>query len=143
MPNDPFRAVVADSIRALTALEESADVCEGVVRLAGSVTKSLTAGGTLNLKNAEFALQKGPIEEGCVCPACSEFSRGYIRHLVKAEEILGLRLLTIHNLHFYLGLMSRARRAIETGSFAAFRAEFVASYETRSGPPNSEISSPA
>ncbi len=90
-----------------------------------------TAGGTLNLKNAEFALDRGPIEDGCSCPACAEFSRGYIRHLLKAEEILGLRLVTLHNLHFYLGLTTRARVAIEDGTFAEFRREFVGNYAVR------------
>ncbi len=90
-----------------------------------------TAEGTLNLKNAEFALQKGPIEEGCACPACRDFSRGYIRHLLKAEEILGLRLVTLHNLHFYLELMTRTRAAIDDGTFAEFRREFVGNYATR------------
>ncbi|MEP6822926.1 MAG: tRNA guanosine(34) transglycosylase Tgt [Chthoniobacterales bacterium] len=90
-----------------------------------------TAEGTLNLKNAEFSLQKGPIEEGCACPACRDFSRGYIRHLLKAEEILGLRLITLHNLHFYLALMTRTRAAIEDGTFEKFRRAFVAGYKTR------------
>ena len=76
--------------------------------------------GTLNLKNAEFTLQTGPIEEGCACPACRGFSRAYIRHLIKAEEILGLRLITLHNLHFYLDLMQQARDAIEDGTFRGF-----------------------
>lgn len=89
---------------------------------------AFTASGTLNLKNAEFALDKSPIEEGCACPACREFIRGYIRHLVKAEEILGLRLITLHNLHFYLELMKRARAAIETKTFDRFRRDFVAGY---------------
>jgi queuine tRNA-ribosyltransferase len=104
--------------------------CVLPTRLARNGT-AFTAAGTLNLKNAEFAMQKGPIEENCVCPACSEFSRGYIRHLVKAEEILGLRLITLHNLHFYLDLMTRARAAIENGSFNLFRKTFVAGYKTR------------
>ena len=108
--------------------------CVLPTRLARNGT-AFTAGGTLNLKNAEFAMQKEPIEEGCICPACRDFTRGYIRHLIKAEEILGLRLITIHNLHFYLDLMSRARRAIEDGSFADFRARFVAGYKTRDGFP--------
>ena len=94
-------------------------------------TTAFTAGGTLNLKNAEFAMQKGPIEEGCGCPACQEFSRGYLRHLIKAEEILGLRLVTSHNLHFYLSLTTRARHEIEAGTFAPFRREFVAGYRVR------------
>jgi queuine tRNA-ribosyltransferase len=89
---------------------------------------AFTATGTVNLKNAPFAMEKGPIEEGCSCPACSEFSRGYIRHLIKAEEILGLRLISLHNLHFYLTLMERARAAIETGTFTSFRRGFVENY---------------
>ncbi|MEY2482249.1 MAG: queuine tRNA-ribosyltransferase [Verrucomicrobiota bacterium] len=104
--------------------------CVLPTRLARNGT-AFTAAGTLNLKNAEFTMQTGPLEEGCGCPACRDFSRGYIRHLVKSEEILGLRLITLHNLHFYLDLMSRTCRAIEDGSFAAFRAKFVAGYKTR------------
>lgn len=104
--------------------------CVLPTRLARNGT-AFTAGGTLNLKNAEFALQTGPLEEGCSCPACRGFSRGYIRHLLKAEEILGLRLVTLHNLHFYLGLTSRVRREIEAGTFANFHREFVAGYEVR------------
>lgn len=104
--------------------------CVLPTRLARNGT-AFTAGGTLNLKNAEFALQKEPIEDGCTCPACRDFTRGYIRHLIKSEEILGLRLITIHNLHFYLDLMSRARRAIEDGTFADLRTHFVAGYKTR------------
>ena len=104
--------------------------CVLPTRLARNGT-AFTAEGTLNLKNAEFAIQKGPIEEGCVCPACSEFSRAYLRHLVKAEEILGLRLITLHNLHFYLDLMRKAREAIAAGTFDQLRKDFVAGYKTR------------
>jgi queuine tRNA-ribosyltransferase len=92
---------------------------------------AFTATGTLNLKNAEFARDKNPIEPGCACPACREYSRGYIRHLVKAEEILGLRLITLHNLHFYLELMRQAGNAIEGGCFNEFRSGFVSAYKTR------------
>jgi queuine tRNA-ribosyltransferase len=92
---------------------------------------AFTAAGTLNLKNAEFTSQTGPVEQGCLCEACQGYSRAYIRHLLKSEEILGMRLLSIHNLHFYLELMKRARRAIEDGSFSTFRADFVAGYRTR------------
>ncbi len=109
--------------------------CVLPTRLARNGT-AFTAVGTLNLKNAEFAMQKEPIEEGCICSACRDFTRGYIRHLIKAEEILGLRLITMHNLHFYLDLMSRARRAIEDGTFADLRAQFVADYETRGATPD-------
>jgi queuine tRNA-ribosyltransferase len=104
--------------------------CVLPTRLARNGT-AFTAAGTLNLKNAEFALDKRPTEENCACPACREFTRGYIRHLVKAEEILGLRLITLHNLHFYLNLMNRARTEIEGGAFDQFRKAFVALYKTR------------
>jgi queuine tRNA-ribosyltransferase len=104
--------------------------CVLPTRLARNGT-AFTTTGTLNLKNAEFALDKGPIEESCACEACREFSRGYIRHLIKAEEILGLRLITLHNLHFYLNLMCRARTEIERGTFDQLRKAFVAEYKTR------------
>jgi queuine tRNA-ribosyltransferase len=107
--------------------------CVLPTRLARNGT-AFTATGTLNLKNAEFTMQKGPIEEGCTCPACRDFSCGYIRHLVKAEEILGLRLITLHNLRFYLGLMSRARSAIEHGTFANLRAQLLTEYRVRGVP---------
>ena len=104
--------------------------CVLPTRLARNGT-AFTSTGTLNLKNAEFAMDKRPIEENCACPACLEFSRGYIRHLIKAEEILGLRLITLHNLHFYLDLMHRARTAIASGTFDQLRKTFVAGYKTR------------
>jgi len=104
--------------------------CVLPTRLARNGT-AFAATGTLNLKNAEFALDKRPIEENCACEACREFSRGYIRHLVKAEEILGLRLITLHNLHFYLNLMNRVRSEIKAGTFDQFRKTFVAEYKTR------------
>jgi queuine tRNA-ribosyltransferase len=92
---------------------------------------AFTSTGTLNLKNAEFARDKRPIEDNCDCTSCREFSRGYIRHLIKAEEILGLRLITLHNLHSYLDLMRQARDKIDKGTFDEFRDEFVSNYETR------------
>jgi queuine tRNA-ribosyltransferase len=104
--------------------------CALPTRLARNGT-AFTAPGTVNLKNAEFSLDKRPIEGNCTCPACLEFSRGYIRHLIKAEEILGLRLITLHNLHFYLNLMNRARDEIEQGTFDQFRKGFVGEYKTR------------
>ena len=104
--------------------------CVLPTRLARNGT-AFTASGTINLKNAEFALDKKPIEEDCSCPSCREFARGYIRHLVKAEEILGLRLITLHNLHFYLALMNRARTEIERGTFDQFRRGFVMEYKVR------------
>ena len=104
--------------------------CVLPTRLARNGT-AFTSTGTLNLKNAEFARDKRPIEDNCDCTSCREFSRGYIRHLIKAEEILGLRLITLHNLHFYLDLMRQARDKIDKGTFDEFRGEFVSNYETR------------
>ena len=108
--------------------------CVLPTRLARNGT-AFTAKGTLNLKNAEFTLDKRPVEENCACETCRQFSRGYIRHLIKAEEILGLRLITLHNLHSYLNLMSQARTEIENGTFDQFRKSFVAEYKTRDAIP--------
>jgi queuine tRNA-ribosyltransferase len=101
-------------------------------RLARNGT-AFTQLGTLNLKNAGFAMDSAPIEEGCACPACRSFTRGYLRHLVKAEEILGLRLISLHNLHFYINLMRRAREALSNGTFTNFLNDFVANYRTHTG----------
>jgi len=101
--------------------------CVLPTRLARNGT-AFTERGTINLKNAPYASDPGPIEDGCACHTCRNFSRAYLRHLVKAEEILGLRLITIHNLHFYLGLAGRARDHILAGTFPEFRREFVANY---------------
>jgi queuine tRNA-ribosyltransferase len=104
--------------------------CVLPTRLARNGT-AFTSTGTLNLKNAEFTMDKGPIEEDCSCPTCHEFARGYIRHLIKTEEILGLRLITIHNLHFYLELMRQSRQRIDNGAFDEFRRGFVSNYKPR------------
>jgi queuine tRNA-ribosyltransferase len=101
--------------------------CVLPTRLARNGT-AFTETGTMNLKNNPYRLDQRPIEEGCACDTCQTFTRGYIRHLIKAEEILGLRLITIHNLHFYLNLMQRIQNAIEEGTFAQFREKFVAGY---------------
>ena len=77
--------------------------------------------GKLNLKNAAFEKDDRPIEEGCQCPACKHYSRAYIRHLLKAKEMLGLRLLVLHNLYFYNTMMSEIRSAIEKGEFKQYK----------------------
>jgi queuine tRNA-ribosyltransferase len=87
---------------------------------------ALTATGRLNLRNARFARDPRPIEEDCGCPACARFSRAYVRHLVTQQEILGLRLLSLHNLWFVLDLTARARAAIERGTFSTFRRDALA-----------------
>ena len=87
---------------------------------------ALTATGRLNLRNARFADDPRPLEEGCGCPACARFSRAYVRHLVNQEEMLGLRLLSLHNLHFLLELTAGARAAIERGELEAYTAAALA-----------------
>ena len=80
-----------------------------------------THNGKLNMLNKKFELDDRPIEEGCRCPACTRYSRAYIRHLLKAGEMLGLRLCTLHNLYFYNNMMSEIRTAIRNGTFEAYR----------------------
>ena len=84
---------------------------------------ALTWEGRLNLRNARFARDPGPLDAGCACPACTRFSRAYVRHLVNQQEILGLRLLSLHNLRFLTDLVAGARAAIERGEFPMWRAE--------------------
>lgn len=79
--------------------------------------------GKLNLFNKQYELDKRPIEEGCNCPACRSYSRAYIRHLLKAQEMLGMRLCVLHNLYFYNHLMEDIRSAIDLGRYDAFRKE--------------------
>jgi queuine tRNA-ribosyltransferase len=88
---------------------------------------ALTARGRLNLRNARYARDPRPLEEGCGCPACRQFSRAFVRHLVNQQELLGLRLLTLHNLWFTLRLTAGARDAITRGAFDAYRADALAS----------------
>ena len=77
--------------------------------------------GKINLFNAQYELDQRPIEEGCGCPACRRYSRAYIRHLLKAKEMLGLRLCVLHNLYFYNTMMTEIREALEQGQFAAYK----------------------
>lgn len=88
-----------------------------------------TEEGTINLKNKRFEKDDSPLS-ATTSPLCSDFSKGYLRHLVTQGELLGLRLLTLHNLHFYLNLMAQVRCAIQSGTFAQFRAAFVARYRS-------------
>lgn len=96
---------------------------------------ALTGRGRLNLRNARFARDPRPLEDGCTCPACVRFSRAFIRHLVLQQEILGVRLLSLHNLAFTLRLTAGARAAILAGSFEAYRASTLAAL---TGPPEEE-----
>ncbi len=81
--------------------------------------------GKLNLLNAKFQLDDRPIEEGCQCPTCQQYSRAYIRHLLKAKEMLGMRLCVLHNLYFYNTLMEEIRDAIDANRYTAFKNEKI------------------
>ncbi len=77
--------------------------------------------GKINLFNAKYELDERPIEEGCMCPACRRYSRAYIRHLLKAKEMLGMRLCVLHNLYFYNTMMEEIREALDRGEFTSYK----------------------
>jgi queuine tRNA-ribosyltransferase len=90
-----------------------------------------TADGRLNIKRAEFRLDRRPLDPECDCAACTRFSRAYIRHLFLADEILGLRLLSLHNVHFLVSLMRQAREALLGGTFDAWSDSWLRRYHFR------------
>jgi queuine tRNA-ribosyltransferase len=96
-----------------------------IARHCGAYTRE----GQINLRNAPFREDEKPIENECSCYACQNFSRAYIRHLLKSNEILGLMLVTMHNVHFYLRLMKEIREAITEGRFDSYRHEFIIRYK--------------
>jgi queuine tRNA-ribosyltransferase len=90
-----------------------------------------TTTGRRSIKNAQWRLDPSPLDESCTCVACARFSKAYIRHLFITEEILGLRLLSLHNVHFLVALMRDARAAIQDGSFAGWSRDWLARYHSR------------
>jgi queuine tRNA-ribosyltransferase len=92
-----------------------------------------TSQGVVKVRNASHQADTTPLDPGCGCYTCRNYSRSYLRHLDRCNEILGARLNTIHNLHYYLALMSRVRAALEAGRFAEFRAGFLAGPEAQRG----------
>ena len=90
-----------------------------------------TWGGIINIKNAKYERDERPIDPACGCPACRNYSRAYIRHLFKAEELLGMRLAVMHNLWFYNHLMERIRDELDAGTFTAFHDRYVKLLDTR------------
>ena len=115
---------IGDPEGVLEVIERGVDMFDCVLPTRTARTGSaLTWEGRLNLRNARFARDPRPLDEACSCPACSRFSRAYIRHLVNQQELLGLRLLSLHNLRFLLELTANARAAIEVGRLAAYKAE--------------------
>jgi len=87
-----------------------------------------TRTGTYILRNAENKMDFRPLEDGCECFACQRFTRAYLRHLYIAQEILSIRMLSVHNSYLFLKLMTEVRAALANGTFAEFHREFVANY---------------
>jgi queuine tRNA-ribosyltransferase len=115
---------IGDAQGILEVIERGVDMFDCVLPTRTARTGSaLTWEGRLNLRNARFARDPRPLGEDCSCPACARFSRAYIRHLVNQQELLGLRLLTLHNLRFVLDVTAGARAAIENGDLASFKAQ--------------------
>ena len=118
---------IGDPVGIVEVISRGIDLFDCVLPTRTARTGSaLTWEGRLNLRNARFREDPRPLDPDCSCPACGRFSRAYIRHLVTQNEILGLRLLSLHNLRFVLDLTSHARAAIERGTFSAFRGRALA-----------------
>jgi queuine tRNA-ribosyltransferase len=96
--------------------------------------QAFTSTGPLTIKQARFTRDAAPLDAACGCYACRTFSRAYLRHLFVTEELLAYRLLTLHNVRFYLGLMAAMREAIAAGAFEPFRTRFFADYTVSSEP---------
>jgi queuine tRNA-ribosyltransferase len=113
---------IGDPEGILEVIEAGVDMFDCVLPTRTARTGSaLTRGGRINLRNAQFARDQAPLDESCDCPACTRFTRAYIRHLVNQNELLGLRLLSLHNLRFLIELTRGARDAIERGGFASYK----------------------
>jgi queuine tRNA-ribosyltransferase len=129
-------ALPADRPRYLMGVGRPADIVGSVTRgidmfdcvmptRAGRTAQAFTWRGELNLRNARHRDDPRPIVEGCACPACTSYSRAYLHHLIRSDEILGAMLLTWHNLHFYQDVMRGLRGAIERGTLADWSARFA------------------
>ena len=117
-----FRSMgIGDPEGILRAIAAGVDMFDCVLptRL-GRTGAAMTSTGRLNLRNAGFARDPRPLDEACGCPTCARFSRAYIRHLVAQREMLGMRLLSVHNIAFLLALAADAREAIANGRFDDF-----------------------
>jgi queuine tRNA-ribosyltransferase len=129
LPGDRARYFmgIGDPQGVLEVIERGIDMFDCVLptRL-GRTGSALTWSGRLNLKNARYARDPAPLQDGCGCPACTRFSRAYLRHLVNQQELLGHRLLSLHNLRFLLDLTAGARAAIDRGEFDSYKREALA-----------------
>jgi queuine tRNA-ribosyltransferase len=118
---------IGDPVGILEVVARGIDMFDCVLPTRTARTGSaLTWEGRVNLRNARHRADARPLDEECRCPACARFSRAYLRHLVTQREVLGLRLLSLHNLWFVLDLTARARAAIERGTFSSFRRDALA-----------------
>ncbi len=118
---------IGDPEGVLEVIERGIDMFDCVLPTRTARTGSaLTWAGRINLRNARFARDRRPLEEDCDCPACRRFSRAYLRHLVNQQELLGLRLLSLHNLRFLIALVAGAREAIVRGEFARYKRDALA-----------------
>lgn len=125
----------ADKPRYLMGVGTPTNIIEGVARgidffdcvmpaRNGRHGHLFTWSGVININNEKYAADGRPVDEDCTCPVCQRYSRSYLRHLFKAEEMLALRLSVMHNLYFYNDLMGRIREALGNGAFQVFRAQF-------------------
>ena len=135
-------ALPADRPRYLMGVGFPEDLIEGVRRgvdlfdcvaptRMGRNGTAFTSDGKLNIKRAEFRADRRPLDDACECAACTRFSRAYIRHLFVADEMLGLRLLSLHNVHFLVALMRAARAALRSGTFDAWSHDWLLRYHSR------------
>jgi queuine tRNA-ribosyltransferase len=128
LPDTAVRYVMGlgDTEGMLAAIEHGVDLFDCVLptRLARH-GKALRRNGDISIKRAEWARQGGPIEDGCPCPTCARYSIGYLRHLHQTKEVLGRRLVTLHNLTYTYRLLADARRAIGEGTYTAWRRDVV------------------
>jgi queuine tRNA-ribosyltransferase len=136
-------AIPADRPRYLMGVGYPEDLLEGVARgidmfdcvaptRMGRNAAALTPDGRVNMRRAEFRADDRPVVEGCACACCRRFSRAYVRHLVQADEMLGPRLLSLHNVHFLIALMREARSRIIAGDFASWSRNWLARYLSKS-----------
>jgi len=137
------RALPAERPRYLMGVGKPEDLVESVARGVDMFDcvlptrnarngQAFTGEGTVTIKQARWTRDAAPLDAACSCYTCRRFSRAYLRHLFVAEELLAYRLLTLHNVHFYLELMAAMRTAIATGAFEAFRARFYGRYAVSS-----------
>jgi queuine tRNA-ribosyltransferase len=92
---------------------------------------AFTSSGKLTIRNAPYIEDFGPLDPACGCYACRNFSRAYLRHLFNTDELLGLRLVSLHNVHFFLAMMLNVREAIKQDRFVEFKKEFLSNYNNK------------